>query len=111
MFCVTRVMPFAMGEGVSQIIVCKCVVCSVVSGFAGGPAGDFDARGVEWSGWFSPFAGTDVLSGGGGVARVVVFAGGAVLYPRLWRLCEVCVGTGEGEWRAIGKDWGVMYGQ
>ena len=55
--------------------------------------------------------GTDVLSGGGGVARGVVLAGRAVFSPRLWRLCEVCVGSGVGWWRAIGKDWRVMSGQ
>ena len=38
-FCVMRVMSFAMGEGVSQVVFCGCVVCSVVSGFAG-DAGD-----------------------------------------------------------------------
>jgi len=42
-FCVMRVMSFAIGEGVSQIIVCKRVVCSVVSDFAGSAVGDFDA--------------------------------------------------------------------
>jgi hypothetical protein len=42
-FCVMRVMFFAMGEGVSHITVCKCVVCCVVSGFAGDAVGDFDA--------------------------------------------------------------------
>ena len=41
-FCVMRVMSFAMGNGVSQIIICKCVVCAVVSGFAGDAVGDFD---------------------------------------------------------------------
>ena len=41
--CVMRMMSFAMGEGVSQILVCKCVVCSVVSGFAGDAVGNFDA--------------------------------------------------------------------
>ena len=41
--CVMRVMSFAMGEGVSQIIVCKCVVCSVVSGLARDAVDDFDA--------------------------------------------------------------------
>jgi hypothetical protein len=55
--------------------------------------------------------GVDVLSGGGCVARGVVFSGSAVFSPRLWRLCVVCVGTGVGGWRAIGKDWGVMSGQ
>ncbi len=42
-FCVIRVMSFAMGEGVSHIIVCKCVVCSVDLGFAGDAVGEFDA--------------------------------------------------------------------
>ena len=55
--------------------------------------------------------GIDVLSGGGCVARVVVFAGSAVFSPRLCRLCEVCVGSGEWGCTAIGKDWGVMSGQ
>ena len=55
--------------------------------------------------------GTDVLSGGGVVARGVVFAGRAVVSPRLWRLCEVCVDSGIGGWRAIGKDWRVISGQ
>ena len=41
--CVMRVMSFARGEGVSHITVCKCVVCCVVSGFAGDAVGDFDA--------------------------------------------------------------------
>jgi hypothetical protein len=52
-----------------------------------------------------------MLSGGGGVARGVMLTGSAVFCPRLWRLCEVCVGSGVGGWRAIGKDWGVMSGQ
>ena len=43
LFCVMRVMSFAMGEGVSQIIVCKCIVCSMVSSFAGDAFVDFDA--------------------------------------------------------------------
>ena len=42
-FCVMRVMSFVMGEDVSQIIVCKCVVCSVVLGFARDAFVDFDA--------------------------------------------------------------------
>ena len=42
-FSVMRVMSLVMGEGVSQIIVCKCAVCSVVLGFAGGAVVDFDA--------------------------------------------------------------------
>ena len=33
-FCVMRVMMlFGTGDGVSQFIVCECVVCSVVSNF------------------------------------------------------------------------------
>ncbi len=55
--------------------------------------------------------GNDLLSDGGDVAQGVVLAGRAVFSPRLWRLCEVCVGSGVGGWRAIGKDWGVMSGQ
>ena len=109
-FCVTRVMSFAMGEDVSEIVVCKRVVCSVVLGFAGDAVVDFDAWGVEWSRWFPPYVGTDVLSGGGGVARGVVFAGNAVFNPRMWRLCEVCAGSGVRGWRTIGKDWGLMSG-
>ena len=35
---------------------------------------------VEWSRWFSSSVDTDVLWGGGGVARGVVFAGGAVFF-------------------------------
>ncbi len=42
-FCVMRVMSFALGEGVSQIIFCKCVFCSVVSRFARVAVDDFDA--------------------------------------------------------------------
>ena len=42
-FFVMRVMSFATGEGVSQIIVCKCVVCSVVSGFARDAVNYFNA--------------------------------------------------------------------
>ena len=42
-FCVMRVMSFGMGEGgVSQFVVCKCVVCSVVLCFAGDVVGYFD---------------------------------------------------------------------
>jgi hypothetical protein len=43
MFCVVRVMLFAMGEGVPQFIVYKCVVCSMVSGVARDAVVDFDA--------------------------------------------------------------------
>ena len=50
--------------------------------------------------------GTDVMSGGGGVARGVVAAGSAAFSPRLWRLFEVCVVSRVGEWRSIGNDWG-----
>ena len=46
----------------------------------------------------------DVLSGGGGVARGVVFVGSAVFSPRLYILCEVYVGSGVGGSRAIGED-------
>jgi hypothetical protein len=52
----------------------------------------------------------DVLLGGGGVARGVVFVGSAVFSPRLYRLCEVYVGSDVGGWRGIGKNWGVMSG-
>ena len=52
-----------------------------------------------------------VLSDGEGVARGVVFAGSAAFSPRMYRLCEVYVGSGVGWWRAIGKDWGVMSDQ
>ena len=46
-FCVMRMMPFAMGEGgVSQFIVCKCVIDSAVLGFAGDVVDDLDTRGV-----------------------------------------------------------------
>ncbi len=48
-----------------------------------------------------------VLSGGEDVAGSVVFVG-AIFSPRLWRLCEVCVGSGVGGIRAISKDWRVM---
>ena len=41
-FCVMRVMSFTMVEGVSQLIVCKCVVGVVVLDFAGGVADDLD---------------------------------------------------------------------
>ena len=37
-----RVMPFAMGEHVSQFIVCKCVDGSVVLDFAGGVVDDLE---------------------------------------------------------------------
>jgi hypothetical protein len=45
---------------------------------------------------FSSSVGIIVLSGGGGVAGSVVFVRGAVFSPRLWRLYEVCVGSGVG---------------
>ena len=38
--CVMRVMSFKVGEGVSQFIVCKFVISSVVLGFAGGVVDD-----------------------------------------------------------------------
>ena len=42
-FCVMRVMSFAMGEGgVSQFIVCKFVIGSNVLGFAGRVVDDLD---------------------------------------------------------------------
>jgi hypothetical protein len=44
LFCVMRVMSFAMGEGgVSQFIVCKCVIDSVVLCFAGGVVDNIDS--------------------------------------------------------------------
>jgi hypothetical protein len=43
-FCVMRVMLLlGMGDGVSQFIVCECVVCSVVSNFARDVVVDIDA--------------------------------------------------------------------
>ena len=43
-FCVMRVIVlFGMGDGVSQFIVCECVVCSVVSNFARDVVVDIDA--------------------------------------------------------------------
>jgi hypothetical protein len=42
-FCVMRVMSFAIEEGVSWVIFCGCVVCSVVTGFAGDAVGDFNS--------------------------------------------------------------------
>jgi len=32
-------------------------------------------------------------------------------HPRLSRLCELVVLVGLLEWSAMGRDWGVMYGQ
>ena len=45
-FCVMRVMSFVMGEGVSQFIICKCAIGSVVLGFAGDVVDDLDRRGI-----------------------------------------------------------------
>ena len=42
MLCVMRVISFVMGEGVSQYIVCKCVVGSIVLGFAGNVVDDLE---------------------------------------------------------------------
>ena len=88
-FCVMRVMLFAVGGGVSRFIVCKCVVCFVVSNFVSGVVVDIDARGVEWSRWLPSYVVVGVLSGGRGMTRGVVFSGIAVFSPRLWRLCVV----------------------
>ena len=88
-FCVMRVMLFAVGGGVSRFIVCKCVVCFVVSNFVSGVVVDIDARGVEWSRWLPSCVVVGVLSGGRGMAGGVVFSGIAVFSPRLWRLCVV----------------------
>ena len=88
-FCVMRVRLFAVGGGVSRFIVCKCVVCFVVSSFVSGVVVDIDAKGVEWSRWSPSCVGIGVLSGGRGVAKGVVFSGIAVFSPRLWRLCVV----------------------
>ena len=55
--------------------------------------------------------GVAVLSGGEGVAMGVMLTGSTFCSPILWRLCDVCVGVGVGGWRAIGRDWGVMFGQ
>ena len=41
-FCVMRVMLFAVVEIVLQFLVCDCVVVSVVVGFAGGVVDDLD---------------------------------------------------------------------
>ena len=41
-FCVMRVMCFTRVEGVSQYIVCKCVVVPVFLDFAGGVVDDLD---------------------------------------------------------------------
>jgi len=41
-FCVMRVMSFVMEEDVSQFIVCKCVVGSVVFRFCGDVVDDLD---------------------------------------------------------------------
>ena len=45
-FCAMRVMTFAMGERVSQLIVCKCVYGFVVLGFAWVMVDDLDTRWV-----------------------------------------------------------------
>jgi hypothetical protein len=43
LFCLMRVMSFAMGEGgVSQFIACKCFIGSVVLDFAGAVVDDLD---------------------------------------------------------------------
>jgi len=47
-FCVMKVMSFTRVEGVSQYIVCRCVVVSVVLGFAGDVLDDLDTRGVVY---------------------------------------------------------------
>ncbi len=60
--------------------------------------------------WCSPSLGIGGLLDGGGLVMGVVFAGSVAFSPRLWRLCEVYVGSGVGGWRAIGRYWGVMSG-
>jgi hypothetical protein len=51
---------------------------------------------MGWLGWNFPFVGAEVLSIGRDVLRDVVCVGGDGFYPRLWRLCAVCVGVGLG---------------
>ena len=43
-YCVMKVMMlFGMGDGISQFIVCECVVCCVVSNFSRDDVVDIDA--------------------------------------------------------------------
>ena len=46
LFCVMRVMLFAIVEIVSQFLVCDCVVVFVAVGFSGDVVDDLDTRGV-----------------------------------------------------------------